>query len=69
MKLGCHEVSCELLNQFVPAPGGNVGVSGRMVVVLVPDKQTDILGVTLDFTDKTLTNVPAFKTNSVYFEW
>ncbi len=43
--------------------------SGRMVVVLAPDRNTNILGVTLDFTSKVEVREPAFKGKSVSYEW
>ncbi|PLY05003.1 MAG: hypothetical protein C0625_13240 [Arcobacter sp.] len=43
--------------------------SGRMVVVLSPQKGTNILGVTLDFTFKTQVKEPKFSSNSVHYEW
>ena len=43
--------------------------SGRMVVVLSPQKGTNILGVTLDFTFKTQVKKPKFSSKGVVYEW
>ncbi len=43
--------------------------SGRMVVVLAPQKGTNILGVTLDFTVKTQVTKPEFQSNYVAYQW
>ncbi len=43
--------------------------SGRMIVVLAPQKNMSILGVTLDFTVKTQVRKPVFEGNYVSYEW
>ncbi len=43
--------------------------SGRMVVILAPTKGLTLLGVTLDFKEKTQVNPPRFEKRSVWFKW
>ena len=43
--------------------------SGRMVIILAPQINTSLLGVTLDFTGKVQANPPTFSNNLVSYEW
>ncbi len=57
---------------------GTMGVSGitnhptpsrRMVIIIAPSKNINLLGVTLDFTIKVQVKPPVFTGNSVTYEW
>ena len=57
---------------------GTMGVSGistikskskRIVIILAPEKNISLNGITLDFTGKTNVDLPIFNKYSVKFEW